>query len=94
MSEEGVGQEVEGKGRASLSAESSLSVSETFIRGSGSVGNQTWTLEYGQWEIDYETAVHKREQEKKDNDLRRLCFKVLLGLLVVIFIAAVLVASV
>ena len=92
MSEEGVGQKVEGS--ASLSAESSLSVSETVIRGSSSVGNQTWTLEYGQWEIDYETAAHKREQEKKDNDLRRLCFKVLLGLLVVIFIAAVLVASV
>jgi hypothetical protein len=43
MSAEGVGQKVEGS--ASLSAEASLSVSETVIRGSSLVGNQTWTLE-------------------------------------------------
>ena len=80
---EGRGQIVEGS--ASPSAESSMTVSETVIRGSSSVGNQSWTLEYGQWEIDYQTAAHQREQEKKDNDLRRLCFKVILALLIMTF---------
>ena len=87
MSEE----EGEGDGGPELSsvtdAESSLTVTETFFRGSSSVGNQSWTLEYGQWQIDAETAAHNREQEKKDNDLRRLCFKVILALLVVAFFA-------
>jgi hypothetical protein len=70
-----------------MAGESAMAVTETFFRGSSSVGNQSWTLEYGQWQIDAETAAHKREQEKKDNDLRRLCFKVILALLVVAFFA-------
>ena len=54
--------------------------------------HQTWSVEYGQWEIDYETAAHQREmerdrlkhdleQKKKDNDLRRFCLQAVLLLL-------------
>jgi hypothetical protein len=78
-------------GSASVSAESSVVMSETVFRESSSVGNQSWTLEYGQWQIDAETAAHKREQEKKDNDLRRFCIRVVLGLLIVVLCASALV---
>ena len=61
---------------------------ETIIRASHSVGSQTWSVEYGQWEIDYGDAEHRRQEERKDNDLRRLCFKVILALLVITFAAA------
>jgi hypothetical protein len=62
-------------------------LSATVIRSSRSEGSQTWSVEYGQWQLDREAASHRMEQEEKDNDLRRLCFKVILGLLVAAFFA-------
>jgi hypothetical protein len=74
---------------AALSAEHVITagLTATVIRASRSVGDQTWSVEYGQWQLDYEQATHRMEQEKKDNDLRRLCFKIILGLLVAAFFA-------
>ena len=74
---------------AALPAEQLITadVSATVITASRSVGDQRWSVEYGQWQLDYEQAAHRMELEKKDNDLRRLCFKVILGLLVIAFFA-------
>ncbi len=87
MSEEGEGEGQIVQGSASVSFGTSVTAVGTVIRGSSSIGNQSWTLEYGQWEIDRAAATHKIDQEKKDNDLRRLCFMVILVLLVVTFCA-------
>ena len=65
-----------------------LTGSASYFRGSQSVGTQTWSIEYGQWEIEAADAAHSREQEKKDNDLRRLCVRVFLGLLVLAVLAS------
>ena len=77
-------------GSTSFSGGSSFTTTGTVFRSSEAVGNQEWTLEYGQWAIDYEAAVHQREEEKKDNDLRRLCFRIILGLLVAALVAGAL----
>ncbi|MGH2614344.1 MAG: hypothetical protein ACRDJC_03830 [Thermomicrobiales bacterium] len=86
-------EESEGKGKLRTSKASSTAASSTLATGtvfksSTSVGNQEWTFEYGQWEIDYETAAHRREQEKKDNELRRFCLTILVILLVVVLVVS------
>jgi hypothetical protein len=76
------------EGSAHLPASSSLTASGTVIRGSRSVGGQTWSIEYGQWQIEAADAEPKREEERKDNDLRRFCLRLLVILLVVVLVVS------
>lgn len=95
--ERGQGRIVEGE--SDLSAEALLTVTRTVITESSSGGGQTWSVERGEWELKRGTAEHKQQQERerqehefaearKDNDLRRRCFWLIVGLLIAILVVS------
>jgi uncharacterized membrane protein YraQ (UPF0718 family) len=66
-------------------------------------GKQTFSQEQSEFELKAETEAHKRamelaehqlklEERRKDNDLRRFCFKLVLFLLIGVLVTAALVA--
>jgi heme A synthase len=83
---------VEGAVRSSSSP--TLTARGAVIRGSRSVGSQTWSVEYGQWQIEAADAEHKRTEEQKENELRRFILRAIVVLLLVTFCAAAIVGVV
>jgi hypothetical protein len=63
------------RGSAHASISSSATARGTVIRGSGASGEQAWSVEFGQWQIEAADAEHKRAEEHKENELRRFILR-------------------
>jgi hypothetical protein len=72
-------------GPISLSAEGDLAANST-LQGSSAEGQQTFSIERGRHELRAADAAHRREEQRKDNELRRhrekVVFYVVVGILV------------